>query len=143
MCAFLGNKALIPETKKACHDNANITYLYVPLDELVLQKLLEHFDENVLSADIIVGDDHGQGAFCSLVKIVMMFVDHKKTVECWFGEVQCTKDTFNLLHKILARPINEGLCQMMEKDVASGVLAGGRFVVSKDCTVDVMHRNMR
>jgi len=70
--------------------------------------------------------------YCSPVKIVIMFVDHKKTVECWFGEVQCTKDTFDLLHKMLAGPINEGLCQMMEKDVASGVSADGRFVVSKD-----------
>ncbi len=40
------------------------------------EKLLEHFDENVLSADIIVGGNHGQGAFCSPIKIIMTFVDH-------------------------------------------------------------------
>jgi len=33
---------------------------------------------------------------------------------------------------MLAGPLNSGLCHMMEKDVASGVLADGRFVVSKD-----------
>jgi len=77
MCAF-GDKALIPMTKKVCIGNANVTYSYVSLDELVSEKLLEHFDENVLSADIIVGGDHGQGAFRSPIKIIMTFIDHKK-----------------------------------------------------------------
>jgi len=72
----LGDKALIPVTKKVCIGNANVTYSYVSLDDLVSEKLLECFDENVLSADIIVGGDHGQGAFRSPIKIIMTFIDH-------------------------------------------------------------------
>ncbi len=52
--------------------------MIMPHNKLVLQKLLEHFDTKVLSADIIVGDNHGQGSFCSPVKIVIVSVDHKK-----------------------------------------------------------------
>jgi len=128
----LGDKALIPVTKKVRIGNENVIYSYVPLDELVSEKLLERFDENVMSADIILGGDHGQGAFRSPVKIIMTFVDHKKTVECWFGEVECKKDNFEVIKGTLAGPMNMGLRRMMEKDVATGVSADGRFVVSKD-----------
>jgi len=52
------------------------------------QKLLENIDENVLLADTIVGGNHEQGAFCSSVKIVMMFVDHKNCgMLVWRGSV--------------------------------------------------------
>jgi len=128
----LGDTALIPETKKVWIENVNVTYSFVNLDALILQKLLERFDESILSADVIVGGDHGQGAFRSPVKIILLYVDRKISVESWFGEVVCTKDTFDLLNKTLAGPINHGLRCMMEKDLASGVSSDGRFVVSKE-----------
>jgi len=92
MCA-LGDQALIPTTKKVRIDNVNVTYSYVALDELVSEKLLEHFHENVLSADIIVGGDHGQGAFHSPVKIVMKFVDCKKLLNVGSERLSVQKTT--------------------------------------------------
>ncbi len=86
-------------------------------------------NKNLVSIEVILGGDHGQGAFRWPVKIVLRYTQNQvKSIERWFGEVVCMKDTYDLLKHTLAKPITEGLKRMMENDVATGAGHDGRIV---------------
>jgi len=56
----------------------------------------------------------------------------KKTIESWFGQVDCATESYDIIQQMLAAPINEGLRSMMEKDLATGKTHDGRLLVQYD-----------
>ncbi len=56
----------------------------------------------------------------------------KKTIESWFGQVDCATESYDIIQQTLAAPINEGLQSMMEKDLATGKTHDGRLLVRYD-----------
>jgi len=74
MCE-LGKDALLPCTKKVKIGTQVYSYSHMKLDELVCQLFCDNFDPRMNNLEIIIGGDHGQGAFCSPIELVFMYAD--------------------------------------------------------------------
>jgi hypothetical protein len=70
--------------------------------------------------DIIVGADHGQGTFKAGVNIVVRA--GRNSPKCMFdlmtGEVECSKDSAEILQRTIMGPMNYQLKQMICKEIA-------------------------
>jgi hypothetical protein len=72
------------------------------------------------SIDVVLGGDHGQGKFRSVIKIILGD-DAGKQVDSMVmkvGHIDCTKDTYDILKSSVAGPLNESI----EEVVKSGAL---------------------
>jgi hypothetical protein len=70
-------------------------------------------DEGALSSlksmDVVLGGDHGQGKFRSVIKIILRDNDGKQVTSMVMkvGHIDCTKDTYEVLKSSVAGPLNE------------------------------------
>jgi hypothetical protein len=67
--------------------------------------------DNLRSIDVVLGGDHGQGKFRSVIKIILrdgagLSVD---TLVMKVGHIDCTKDTYDVLKSSVAGPLNDSL----------------------------------
>jgi len=65
---------LLPCTKKVYWDT-DILYSQMKLDGLVCQLVCDNNDPCMNNLEIIIGSDHGQGAFHSPIKLVFLYTD--------------------------------------------------------------------
>ncbi len=72
------------------------------------------------SIDVVLGGDHGQGKFRSVIKIILRDDDGKQvdSMVMKVGRIDCTKDTYKILKLSVAGPLNESI----EEVVKSGAL---------------------
>jgi hypothetical protein len=72
------------------------------------------------SIDVVLGGDHGQGKFRSVIKIILRNDDGKQvdSMVMKVGHIDCMKDTYDILKSSVAGPLNES----MEEVVKSGAL---------------------
>jgi len=72
----LGKDALLPCTKKVKIGTQVYSYSHMKLDELVRQLVCDNFDPRMNNLEIVIGGDHGQGAFRSPIKLVFLYADN-------------------------------------------------------------------
>jgi hypothetical protein len=70
---------------------------------------------NLKSIDVVLGGDHGQGKFRSVIKIILrddtgLSVD---TLVMKVGHIDCTKDTYDVLKSSVAGPLNNSLKEVI------------------------------
>ncbi len=72
------------------------------------------------SIDVVLGGDHGQGKFRSVIKIILRDEDGKQvdSMVMKVGHIDCTKDTYDILKSSVAGPLNKSI----EEVVKSGAL---------------------
>jgi len=81
MCS-VGDGALHPTTLKVQFENESFVVLYKDLDKLVLMEMTPFINKKLVSIEVILGGDHGQGAFCWPVKIVLCYMQNQvKSIE--------------------------------------------------------------
>ena len=71
--------------------------------------------ESLQSIDVVLGGDHGQGKFRSVIKIILrdgagLSVD---TLVMKVGHIDCTKDTYDVLKWSVAGPLNNSLSEVI------------------------------
>jgi len=99
-----------------------IEWWYKPVDELVTSHLKQWFEtrrrkgrraHDLDRVAIIIGGDHGQGAFIMMVKIVMYFKNgnqiKKEMHTLDVGHVDCRKDNYDILSNTLLTKIGDSL----------------------------------
>jgi hypothetical protein len=61
------------------------------------------------SIDVVLGGDHGQGNFRSVIKIILRDDDGKQvdSMVMKVGHIDCMKDTYDILKSSVAGPLNE------------------------------------
>ena len=105
-----------PVTKKTIH------YWTKPIAELLEVSVSTYIQENKMateegalrslkSMDVVLGGDHGQGKFRSVIKIILRDDDGKQVTSMVMkvGHIDCTKDTYEVLKSSVAGPLNESL----------------------------------
>jgi len=128
----LGHDFLQPITDKVTVEKKKYTYSYRSLPDIVKQSLLDNWQRNLTSFELHVGGDHGQRAFRAPLKFNFLFSDNSySSYETLFLQVDCDKESYDLLQKMLATPLNTGLRSIMEKDIASGESPDGRIFFLK------------
>jgi hypothetical protein len=72
------------------------------------------------SIDVVLGGDHGQGKFRSVIKIILGDDDGKQvdSMVMKVGHIDCVKDTYDILKSSVVGPLNESI----EEVVKSGAL---------------------
>jgi hypothetical protein len=68
------------------------------------------------SMDVILGGDHGQGKFRSVIKIILRDGEGKQvdSMVMKVGHIDCTKDTYDVLKSSVAGPLNESMKEVIE-----------------------------
>jgi hypothetical protein len=99
-----------------------LDYWYKDLEELLTGQIAkEHINKpNFLyaSADFVIGADHGQGSFRAGVKIIYRNGDRGivATGICGLGEIECQKDTAELLALAFTPRLNAALKRIVKYD---------------------------
>ena len=126
----LGDGAVPPDTSSLLIDEGQTTidYYTKPMDEVIKNKMLEVVDtfgrdfSSNLKLEVNLGGDHGQGSLQNGIELVLTKVGGS---EIWrdvlrLAEVECKKDTAEIIRNTIINPINEALERMLEVDVATG-----------------------
>jgi len=113
-------------------------YSYCMLPNIAKQSLLNNWSLDLQSFEIHIGGDHGQGAFQAPVKINFYYENEYSSYETWFFQVDCDKESYELLEKTFATPLSTGIKMMIEKEVVGGESPDGHafFSVNPDGLVD-------
>jgi hypothetical protein len=114
------------------HMDTVLNFWHKDLVELVTVQIAgEHKNRpegfSCLSVDLVVGADHGQGPFCAGVKVIHCDLDQsvKATAICGPREIECAKDTGNLLALAFLPRLNEALNRIIKhKRDGAGKLSG-------------------
>jgi hypothetical protein len=126
----LGDGAVPPETSRVVIDqNTTIDYYTKPMDKVIKNKIIEVLDivpeecKNKLHLQIAIGGDHGKGAFQEGMELLLTNQDDG--TEYWrevvrLAEVECKKDTSDVLKKTVIKSLNEALDRMLEVAVCTG-----------------------
>ncbi len=109
-----------PVTKKTIH------YWTKPIAELLEVSVSTYIQENKMateegalrslkSMDVVLGGDHGQGKFRSVIKIILRDGNDKQVTSMVMkvGHIDCTKDTYEVLKSSVAGPLNESLQEVI------------------------------
>ncbi len=129
----MGSNAIIPETKKIKLGEVEYVMSHRLLDVVVASELSLVADEHLKWCDIVVGGDHGQGAFHFPLKLILKYDNHPPVeLEKWLGEVVCDKESYELFQKTMADPLQASMLNMFEnKVVATGKDYDGRLLVNR------------
>jgi hypothetical protein len=140
--AFLGKRLMPAEAKiyrsessiddlppvvrtKQLEDKTKVRFFVKPLDKVVslgIEKKLKHMKEEEIKRscklDISWSADHGGGFFRAVAKVALRFPGDKKTLSFKhrIGQMQCKKDTYDVISKTMGPDLNAGLCSMLEAD---------------------------
>jgi len=78
----LGKGGVVPMTLKLKVGDKMFAVSYKPIDDLVLNAIHPMIVNNtILSFDLVVGADHGQGSMQCAVKIILCYIDNEtKTI---------------------------------------------------------------
>jgi len=113
-------------------------YSYCMLPNIAKQSLLNNWSLDLQSFEIHIGGDHGQGAFRAPVKINFYYENEYSSYETWFFQVNCDKESYELLEKTFVTPLNTGIKMMIEKEVAGGESPDGHtflVLILMDCLI--------
>ena len=71
--------------------------------------------KDMIKADIVMGGDHGQRKFLMLVKVIGRRADGSVSSVSLLKitQIDCQKNTYEMLKKMIAAPINEGLEELL------------------------------
>jgi hypothetical protein len=74
--------------------------------------------DNLKSIDVVLGGDHGQGKFRSVIKIILRDDTGKSvdTLVMKVGHIDCTKDTYDVLKSSVAGPLNESIKELIDSE---------------------------
>ena len=112
--------------KRSCH--------YRSIDELLRWSINRTLrDDNsrvdrITDCHIVMGGDHGQGAFRMVVTVLLFAgseLKHEEDFLCGF--IECKKDTYSILQKTIATPLNNSLKR---------IAAGEELVICEQYTGD-------
>jgi hypothetical protein len=123
-----------------------LDYWYKDLDVLLTKQIArEHINQpgfSYTSVDIVVGADHGQGSFRAGVKVIFRNADDsvQATAIYGLGEIECVKDTSELLALAFTPKLNSALKRMIsyERDGNGKIVNDGALAVYKKNIVDGM-----
>jgi hypothetical protein len=133
----LGDGAVPPETAKVVIDqDTTIDYYTKPMDKVIENKILEVMEivpeecKNLLHLQVAVGGDHGQGAYQEGMELLL--TNKNDGTEYWrevvrLAEVECKKDTSDVLKKTVINSLNEALDRMLAVAVCTGERNDGRL----------------
>jgi hypothetical protein len=150
--AFFGHKFTVPEAaanKLAVHSVPPIVGRMEHMDRMLdcwhkdLAHLLagqianEHESQpagfSYATVDFVIGADHGQGSFCAGVKVACRKGDHSiaATTVCGLGEIECGKDTGDLLALAFTPKLNAALKRIIDyqRDENGKLVCDGTLVV--------------
>lgn len=99
-----------------------IEWWWKPIDKIVEEHLKKWFSvrrrrgrnaQNLDRVAVVLGGDHGQGAFIMIVKIILYFKDGDKVktekLQLNVGHVNCRKDNYDILSNTLLTKTGESL----------------------------------
>jgi hypothetical protein len=140
----LGNKYLTPCVEDFQYENKNVTLWYNYIDEAVPHFIELHYFNNSTTAappiyqsiDILWGGDHGQGSFCSSIKVILRGENSHVTEEVQIGELEAKRNSAETLEKTLIGPINESLDRMTGGKVCTGNDPDGNLRIFKRAIPD-------
>jgi hypothetical protein len=125
MCDLFTGRYEDPLTKKMIH------FWTKPIAKLLEVSVSTYAHKNQIAADkaalgrlksmdVVLGGDHGQGKFRSVIKIVLRDEAGKQvhSMVMKVGHIDCTKDTYDVLKLSIAGPLNES----MQEVINSGAL---------------------
>jgi hypothetical protein len=109
--------------KTSAPDGKTIHYWYKPLDQLLKRYLVHTFQKEWRFLKFTLGADHGAGAEQVGVLVEAFTAENKLDYSEVFriGEIECTKETTEILLQTLATHVNCGLTKMVQ----DGVLCEG------------------
>jgi len=118
----LGKGGVVPTTLKLKVGDEMFAVSYKPIDDLVLNAIHPMIVNNtILSFDLVVGADHGQGSMQCVVKIILRYTGNEtKTIVKTCAEIPCKKESYELLRATIAPPINQSIYNMIEGPVTAG-----------------------
>jgi hypothetical protein len=121
----LGSSDPLPPTcaKMKTSEGKTVHYWYKPLDLLLKRYLPQEFSKEWHFLKLTLGADHGAGAEQVGVLVEAFTGDNKLTYSEVFrvGEIECPKESSDILLESLARHLNDGLKNMLR----DGVLCEG------------------
>eukprot|EP00978_Attheya_sp_CCMP212_P025588 scaffold82537_cov26-Attheya_sp.AAC.1 len=135
----LGQDHVPPVCSSFTMEKKEIHFWTKPLPEVVCgaikSRLIEN-DESIPAmkrADIVIGGDHGQGKFRALAKVIIRGDEEKKldSFVVKIGHIDCKKDTYDVLQRSVAGPINIGMRILQE----AGCIHINYCEVTKKCFV--------
>jgi hypothetical protein len=120
--------ALQPISDSVVVDGEHITYWYRKIDEVILDRLHTEFKSRgpnyfqqvgFNSIDIVFGGDHGARRFRAVIKIIFRNTEDKSvpsySIVLTVGNIDCRKETRQILEATIAKPINEALNRIFNK----------------------------
>jgi len=120
--------ALHPISDSVVVDKETITFWYREIDQAILDCLqmeLKFKEKEYLqqlgfnSIDIVFGGDHGAKRFHAVIKLIIRNKEDTSvspiSVVITVGNIDCTKETREILNKTIATPINDGLRRIVNK----------------------------
>jgi len=94
----LGTGGIVPTTLKLKVGEEMFAISYKPIDDLVSNTIYPMITNNMLSFDLIIGADHGQGLMRCTVKLILRYNnDETKTIVKMCAEIPCKKESYELL----------------------------------------------
>ena len=110
-------------------DKTKVRYYVKPLDRIlslgIKKKLKEEMKEEMkedeikrpCKLDLSWSADHGGGFFRAVVKVVLRYDNGTKLKFVHrVGQMQCKKDTYDVISKTMGPDLNSGLCSILEDD---------------------------
>jgi len=117
---MLGNGAIEPMTTKIKMGNVAYVFSHQLLENIMEVKLAAAMDAHLEWCDIILGGNHGQGAFWWPVKLVLRYNNQSVIeLEKWLAEIVCKKESYKLFQKMLAKPLRKSMLSMYEDKTIS------------------------
>ncbi len=120
--------ALQPISDSVVVDGEHVMYWYRKIDEVILDRLHTEFKSRgpnyfqqvgFNSIDIVFGDDHGARRFRAVIKIIFRNTEDKSvppySIVLTVGNIDCRKETRQILEATIAKPINEALNRIFNK----------------------------
>ena len=116
-------RANLPNCKRITFQNEIIKYFWEGVDTTVtcaLPYVLQHdVLQNAAKVHLVLGADHGQGAFLGTVKVIFKDANNRTvgSYELVMGQIECKKDTFDLLKQTIFPTWNESLHRLKKNKV--------------------------
>jgi len=119
----------VPTTLKLKVGEEMFAVSYKPIDDLVSNMIYPMITNNMLSSDLIIGADHGQGSMRCAVKLILRYNnDETKTIMKMCAEIPCKKESYELLWATIAPPINQSIYNMIEGHITAGTETSGSLL---------------
>ena len=110
---FINYKDPNRDVKETVVDKEKVYYWSKPIKDTINFSIMNRSNDsdlnNIHTVDLILGGDHGQGSFKSILKIILRGQELHNIIDQWvicIGAVECKKDTYAVLKNTILPVIN-------------------------------------